>query len=136
MYLIKATINRTEICTDAKCQKNNGLDDHPIIGRKQNQQNSVKMEYFPRNWICLKSNIDCVRKIEGQIFKIFLLWSGSRLPLRDRARVASHPSAAFTVKMILLLSLMIQCTTPITDSSIWEDLEISTRFSMKFLGRF
>ena len=30
----------------------------------------------------------------------------------------------------------LQCTTPITGSSIWEDLEIPTRFSMTFLGRF
>ena len=34
------------------------------------------------------------------------------------------------------LGTFVQCTTPITDSSIWEDLEIPTRFSMKFLGRF
>ena len=30
----------------------------------------------------------------------------------------------------------IQCTTPITDNCIWEDLEFPTRFYMKFLGRF
>ena len=34
------------------------------------------------------------------------------------------------VTLFMTLDPDLQCTTPITDSSIWEDLEIPTRFSL------
>ena len=62
------------------------------------------------------------RKTKSVNLQFYLDFVGSRW------RALYDTMCTFTLRM--------QCTTPITDSSIWEDLEIPTRFSMKFLGIF